>query len=1526
MDLQDAALRLFNLELLQMAGMLLRLALDHAFGLLDDAWHESADERARLEAEAMADLKPNAGTSQSGRQAAETTVNDDADVAEDDEEESVVKDSIRKGSFFGFARFMARGVKKRIVSVVSSVNERLDDGSDLLRPPDPRHLMSVERQAIALMQAYCPRQATPDLTVGTALAEGFGRCLQVPPPVLTVTGVVRSDWSRLPHQGLQAFCPENVIRQIVYDNATEYHDYVAQCRKLEVDDLLEYVAQNVFSEDQALKLLQWWRPFYRVSTSAVRRRGSALKDLLRFHPEEDDDSNTVLAMRNWLFYVERDSLLSAQRDSVPLPLPETVMPIIYQDKIGATTLTDASMRDWFEPIPMEIWAEFIAYHECMNAAKPEDTELRLHVLHTLFTEFSRRPLSERNVFGGFLQSILADKPCLPFDPVEVGTGTGTGTPPTRVADIPSELYSFSAELKAFEGIGSFRKVSASLKNVGITEDFLLVLGVRQSVSIDFLFSHLDTLQWSNDPRPLVEYLRQATLTDDDRKKLLQTRYLPAENDSKTYAPSELFLPADELRIFPFLRILQWPTESELSERSENGAFLVRLGMQTTPQLSQLLEYMADSQTNDADRRRCLDYVSSRLRPRGVYYDDYTRLGFAQLKRFQFMPCAIHEPLNKINDRDHKKLMSPVSCYASDGCCVMGFPVVDPSLGDSAKLYGSLFHCAPEPECRVLVRQLLHLVEQGKQMQNLANEPEEHIEMAARIHSCFAAVFNYLSHRSSDFELADLKTLKAQAFIPCRVNENSIVWFKPSGVFFRQDKGRGDALTEELFPLVEFSPFLAATGVKQEATTRELFDLLLESPKAVLQSLGSEKKYRSLLRRIAAHPPFGSVTKSIRSSPFLLAYRAATDSTTNAGEKTGDEKKSSEALTYDLACAEEIYIIDNSFFGRMFGVQRAPHESDLEDFYALLGSRYISKSVERRFEHAGKAGENTPLTMALRDRILERVPLLLSPHVTTRPMVEDAAALLDSPNLDFFQASSLMAVYSLRGVTRRAQTTCFSRKVGRLGSTKIRNAIYVVEGFDWFDVGYAIGDLILQRCQLEDAFFISSLLDAPLEQLRSRGFPVDRILQPTVTVAAANSDVANGGEADAKVANGNAAANGDVAKANVANANVANGDAANEATSGGMDEILTTMFPDADDQFVKSSLGRNPTLDDVQSLANTMAQGDYPKKLSGETMVASTAAADGASTSANNSSGAAATAASAAAATATTSATKDKKKRGGLRGKLGKALGGLRGSSSGGAAPTVPPLAPPPADVPPIPSGTAGALGPQVAPHNTVRQPQQQQPQQATSTTEAASPASDMHSQASLERMLQQHVSQSARVNTSAIHSPDTLLTSVPTELDRGESCEVIDGKNLRVFTEYRNGTTTSGIRIFASQRDPSSAEFLAQQTSAVEAFGTVLAQLAQRVYELPLHSIAIFYESTGNTIAFNLGRSIYYNLRFFYALHFQGGATPPSAACYSYWYMTTAHELSHNLVSAHNKEHGFYTESYATLYLPKLAALAIYNK
>ena len=154
-----------------------------------------------------------------------------------------------------------------------------------------------------------------------------------------------------------------------------------------------------------------------------------------------------------------------------------------------------------------------------------------------------------------------------------------------------------------------------------------------------------------------------------------------------------------------------------------------------------------------------------------------------------------------------------------------------------------------------------------------------------------------------------------------------------------------------------------------------------------------------------------------------------------------------------------------------------------------GTPFISQEIQKKYDVLGSSRPGTKLTKALLERISERSPLLVSPSVTSRPLVSNAADILDPKNLEIFQASDLKAVYSLGKSVRSQRTTCCSQP-GR----SIKRSLYVCKDFDWFDVGFVIGELILQRCQLEDAFFISSLLEAPLDQLRARGFPVDRIIK------------------------------------------------------------------------------------------------------------------------------------------------------------------------------------------------------------------------------------------------------------------------------------------------------------------------------------------------------------------------------------------------------------------------------------------------
>ena len=61
------------------------------------------------------------------------------------------------------------------------------------------------------------------------------------------------------------------------------------------------------------------------------------------------------------------------------------------------------------------------------------------------------------------------------------------------------------------------------------------------------------------------------------------------------------------------------------------------------------------------------------------------------------------------------------------------------------------------------------------------------------------------------------------------------------------------------------------------------------------------------------------------------------------------------------------------------------------------------------------------------------------------------------------------------------------------------------------------------------------------------------------------------------------------------------------------------------------------------------------------------------------------------------------------------------------------------------------------------------------------------------------------------------------------------------------------------------------------------------VFQLNLATVAIYYDSNGTTIAINADKSLYFNLRYYWALH-QNKAD--IAVCYSY----------------SQKEHGSFTE------------------
>ncbi|KUI52810.1 Sacsin [Cytospora mali] len=117
--------------------------------------------------------------------------------------------------------------------------------------------------------------------------------------------------------------------------------------------------------------------------------------------------------------------------------------------------------------------------------------------------------------------------------------------------------------------------------------------------------------------------------------------------------------------------------------------------------------------------------------------------------------------------------------------------------------------------------------------------------------------------------------------------------------------------------------------------------------------------------------------------------------------------------------------------------------------------------------------------------------------------------------------------------------------------------------------------------------------------------------------------------------------------------------------------------------------------------------------------------------------------------------------------------------------------------------------------------------------------------------------------------------------------------------------------------------FLTANTDAIAKFEALLRDIAD-VYGVSPTAMQIHFDDEGPCIAFNTNGSIFCNLRFFNQLHYgkmkAGGAAavPGKVEAVVWWFVVVAHELAHNLVSTHDANHSYYTESFVQEYFTKM--------
>lgn len=123
--------------------------------------------------------------------------------------------------------------------------------------------------------------------------------------------------------------------------------------------------------------------------------------------------------------------------------------------------------------------------------------------------------------------------------------------------------------------------------------------------------------------------------------------------------------------------------------------------------------------------------------------------------------------------------------------------------------------------------------------------------------------------------------------------------------------------------------------------------------------------------------------------------------------------------------------------------------------------------------------------------------------------------------------------------------------------------------------------------------------------------------------------------------------------------------------------------------------------------------------------------------------------------------------------------------------------------------------------------------------------------------------------------------------------------------------------------------FLGQNSEAIAKFEILLRDVSE-IYGVSPAALQIHFDDEGPCIAFNTNGSIFCNLRFFLQLHYNKmrdnvgrAAADGRVEATVWWFVVVAHELAHNLVSAHDANHSYYTESFVQQYFAKMMAKAV---
>ena len=929
-------------------------------------------------------------------------------------------------------------------------------------------ISGVVSEAIHTLNQFTFRDSTPSAPVGQIVEEAFWTCdKNASIDILSSRGVLPSQQVRIATEDLSFVEGIPVLPQPMVERAKAFIDKLTNfgiITEITVSDIKKELETKALTAQQLRDFLKF---LVQKARSSEVDQGT-IRSLLEVTVANDDETNNNTPARV-LVLSEINYFINPSRISTELPVPPSTMPFKFTKDLSKV---DREALGW-EDLQIVPWLRWLIDNVGGRGqlSIEQDLTSSLAFATTVLQTLSRQWDGLSQSSKGTVVELLSSRTVMP-------TKLGMRVPAS----------SYFPNVKLFDDL----PVLVGLNNV--KDKFLIALGVRKTIDLGVIFERLLNVyeskempeggKWSH--VDLIRYL--ASVREDiplaDIKRLRETPICPAEvgrdphkGSSERYVVSDLYEPMDTLRSLN-LPILQWP--GIYRPGSIEGKFLGLLGLRAKPGVPELVDIMARSaaEGNFALRDHALTYLIVNYHNHS--YDKYDARGITTA----FLP---------LQGADSRRLVAPSQCFTNDRAAVLGFELLRSDLHPHASKFG----VRSDPPMVDCINSLL-------QSPLLTRRDAK-------------AVFGYFSTRLGEITDEHVQRLGCAKFVPifpATQSSKGLQEDKSSALRHipPRDCFLGDSQTYgEIFDYVDYGPeassFLLRCGSKHEPSKLELAHMVVREPARLFTILQSAENYLNMLRTLAqSFPTFKSdrpLFNQMRRSRFLLAYREISSKSIKNGtnkrnvggdsdDEGAEEAEEASTRTFQLASAHEIVIVDDVVSYNLFrdDLLIAPQEESLENMYMGLGALPLSTIIQEHPRVDAPVNDQRA-AIKLHKRVIERSRLFLS-EFPREDIKHDVRWLEKNLSVQVVASISVRRVLKREGrhvthnLSRTAAATQDQRKGWILSVTADRH--------DLFEVSQALVPLLLTRPKPQPIWMLENFLGTPLENLRARGYNVERILR------------------------------------------------------------------------------------------------------------------------------------------------------------------------------------------------------------------------------------------------------------------------------------------------------------------------------------------------------------------------------------------------------------------------------------------------